>query len=126
MADMSNLLQSTRLKPGQYVEQHGKELSFDELSTRIGELVLCDCSTESHEWIKAVRVERIIYGETARRLIYSDGRKQHGYVGEYWFRSFGYQGASPAIFYELTDEQKAAQVNANETEEGQVMLWENS
>ncbi len=120
---MSSILQNARLKPGQYVEQHGKELSFEEISCRIGKMVLLDCSTESHTWIKVVRIERIIYAEDGRRLIYSDGTKQHGYVGEYWFRSSGYRGNHPVIFYELAHEAKFS-AGIYETEEGQTTLWE--
>ena len=47
------------LKPGTYVKTHGRQLSFDEITQRVGQVIIYDRSTESHNWFEAVRVERI-------------------------------------------------------------------
>ena len=72
-------------KPGEYVTEHGRQLSFDEIAARVGKVIVYDQSTQSKEVLKAVKVEKIIDGETQRRLVYFDGHKQRGYVNESYF-----------------------------------------
>lgn len=91
------------LKPGDWVEAHGRELSFDEIAGKIGSLIVMDCSTASRSWYKVVRVERIVSTEDGRRLVYSDGTKQNGIVSEMYFPSGGYTGSYPARAYEVTE-----------------------
>ena len=89
------------LLPGTWVENHGKELSFDEITKRVGKIIVMDKSTENHKWFQAVRVEKIYtYPETGeRRLIYFDGKKQRGLVDERYFRQ-DYPGRFPDRAYE--------------------------
>lgn len=72
------------LLPGTWVETHGRELTFDEITQRVGQMIIIDKSTESHEWFKIVRVESIFtdYESGQRRLIYSDGSRHRGVVDE--------------------------------------------
>lgn len=80
-------LSRTALKPGDYVEFPGREISFDEIAERIGELIVYDQSTENHSWYKVVLVETVFFNEDAgeRRLIYYDGERQRGLVNESYF-----------------------------------------
>lgn len=74
--------------PGDYVEKRfcGKRLSFDQVVQNVGKLIAIDMSTESHEWYKAVRVEKIvIVEEKERMLVYYDGHKQRGFIRERYF-----------------------------------------
>ena len=89
------------LTPGTWVESHGRELTFEEITKCVGKIIIMDNSTESHKWFKAVRVEKIyIYPETGkRRLIYFDGTKQRGMVDEMYFLP-NYTGRFPARAYE--------------------------
>ena len=87
-------------QPGDWVETHGKELSFDEITQRIGSLIVMDMSTVSHAWYKIVQVEKIVEQDGTRRLVYYDGHKQRGYVGEYFFPPI-YTGPHPARAYEV-------------------------
>ena len=80
--------ESTNHKPGEYVDSiHlGQELSFDEITREVGNLIVMDCSTVSHAWYKIVMVERIhFYDNDTRRLIYYDGKRQRGLVDERYF-----------------------------------------
>lgn len=74
--------------PGSWVEEDmlGEELTFDEIADMVGEIIIMDKSTESHDWYKAVLIEKIVVGENgSRRLIYYDGAKQRGLVDEMYF-----------------------------------------
>ena len=77
------------VNPGDWVEKEmlGSELTFDEITQMIGELIVMDKSTVSHEWYKVVLVEQIVMVEnnTQRRLVYYDGVKQRGLVNEMYF-----------------------------------------
>lgn len=76
-------------KPGDWIEVEnvGEQLTFDEITQMIDQLIVMDMSTESHEWYKVVMVERIVMVEnnTQRRLVYYDGTKQRGLVNEIYF-----------------------------------------
>ena len=77
-----------KYKPGDYVEndQIGQELTFDAITHEVGNLIVIDCSTESHAWYKVVMVESIhVYDNGTRRLIYYDGKRQRGLVDERYF-----------------------------------------
>ena len=91
------------LLPGTWVETHGRELTFDEVTQRVGQIIIMDESTESHKWFKAARVERIYtYPESGdRRLIYFDGVRERGLVDERYFLP-NYTGRFPARAYEVT------------------------
>lgn len=91
------------LVPGTWVESPGRELSFDEITQRVGQIILMDKSTENHKWFQAVRVEKIYtYPETGeRRLIYFDGTKSRGLVDERYFLPH-YTGRFPARAYEVS------------------------
>lgn len=74
--------------PGTWVEEDmlGNELTFDEITNMVGEIIIIDQSTESHAWYKAARVERIAIDENGdRRLVYFDGTKQRGIISEMYF-----------------------------------------
>lgn len=89
------------LKPGEWVSDHGRELSFDECYERVGELLIIDKSTESHEWFKVVRIESThVNSDGKRRLVYFDGDRTRGYLDEIFFRP-GYTGRFPERAYEL-------------------------
>ena len=91
------------LLPGTWVKTHGRELAFDEVAKRVGQMIIMDMSTESHEWFKVVMVEKIVTNfETGqRRLIYYDGGRQRGLVDERYFPE-NYTGRFPARAYEVT------------------------
>jgi hypothetical protein len=91
------------LTPGAWVEAHGRELSFDEITGRVGQIIIMDKSTENHKWFQVVRVEKIFtdYETGQRRLIYYDGGRQRGLVDERYF-SENYTGRFPARAYEVT------------------------
>lgn len=87
--DLFSLLESQKIfKPGDWVEKNtlGKKLTFDDITKEIGNLIVMDKSTSSHEWYRVVLVEKIVIGEdNQRRLVYYDGTKQRGLVNEMWF-----------------------------------------
>ncbi len=91
------------MKPGTYVKSHGRQISFEEVTRRIGQIILVDKSTESQGWFEAVRVEKIYtYPESGeRRLIYFDGTRQRGLVDERYFRP-DYPGMFPARAFEVS------------------------
>lgn len=73
---------------GALVEKHGRLLSFDEIAARVGDRIVYECSTQSHEWFKIVLVESIyVYPDGHRRLIYFDGHKQRGLVDDLYFKN---------------------------------------
>lgn len=94
-------LEPQSFKAGEWIEKAnvGRQLSFDEITQRIGQLIVMDMSTEHHEWFKVVKVEKIILVEngTQRRLVYYDGAKQRGLVNEMYFNAEKH----PAKAYEL-------------------------
>ncbi|MGN1304996.1 MAG: DNA-directed RNA polymerase subunit alpha C-terminal domain-containing protein [Oscillospiraceae bacterium] len=74
--------------PGSWVEEDmlGEELTFDKIADMVGETIIMDMSTESHTWYKAVMVEKIGACEGGgRRLMFYDGTKERGLVGEMFF-----------------------------------------
>lgn len=86
--DIFSFLQEEKIfNPGDYVEKAavGKPLTFDEITSEVGNLIIMDKSTHSHEWYEIVRVERIVTSEGHRRLVYYDGKKQNGLVDEVYF-----------------------------------------
>ena len=85
-ADGQYSLFDSELTPGTYVTEHGKRLTFRDIENRIGKTIIIDVSTESHRWLQAALVERIIDHEGTRRLIYYHGKKQRGLVNAYYFR----------------------------------------
>ena len=88
------------LEPGTWVEAHGRRLTFDEIDGRVGQMIVMDMSTESHEWYKVVLVESIYtYDDGSRRLIYYDGGRQRGLVDERRFNAERH----PARAYERGD-----------------------
>lgn len=73
---------------GSWVEKDmlGDELTFDEITNMVGELIVMDMSTESHEWYKVEKVEAIIDGSDGKRHLRTyDGSKQRGTVNEIFF-----------------------------------------
>lgn len=80
--------QQKKFKPGDWVEKDviGKQLTFDEITKEVGNLIVMDKSTSSHEWYEVVLVEKIVIVEgNQRRLVYYDGTRQRGLVNEKWF-----------------------------------------
>lgn len=71
--------------PGEWVKVHGPEINFDQITQMVGKLIVMDKSTESHEWFQVVRVEKIIWNDGGRRLIYYDGARRRGLVDERYF-----------------------------------------
>ena len=80
---------TNEFKPGDWIEAEnvGEQLTFDEITRMVGQLMVMDKSTESRAWYKVVMVERIVMVEnnTQRRLVYYDGVKQRGMVNEMYF-----------------------------------------
>ena len=76
-------------EPGDWIEKEnvGEQLTFDQITQMVNQLIVRDMSTESHEWYKVVMVEKIVMVEnnTQRRLVYYDGAKQRGLVNEMYF-----------------------------------------
>lgn len=75
-------------KPGDWIEKEfvGERMEFDEITKSIGNLIVMDTSTSSHDWYKVVLVESIyVYDNGGRRLIFYDGHSQRGLVDEMWF-----------------------------------------
>lgn len=91
LKDLMDLIAPTEkeFEPGDWIEVEnvGKQLTFDEITRMIGQLIVMDASTTSHAWYKVVMVERIVMVEnnTQRRLVYYDGVKQRGMVNEMYF-----------------------------------------
>lgn len=82
-------------KVGDYVEEDmlGDLLSFDELTEMIGQLVVNDYSTESKNWYKVVRIDKIHTNDVdgSRSVAVIDGPKKNdiGWIGEYAFNALG-------------------------------------
>lgn len=57
--------------PGDYVEQVGKPLKYDDLYHLIGEMVVVDVSTESHTWYRVALITGLTEGGDERRVIFS-------------------------------------------------------
>ncbi len=78
---------ANEFKPGDWIEKEnvGKQLTFDQITQMVNQLIVMDKSTASHEWYKVVMVERIVMDNTQRRLVYYDGVKQRGMVNEMYF-----------------------------------------
>ena len=80
---------TNEFKPGDWIEKEnvGEQLTFDQITQMVNQLIIMDMSTVSHEWYKVVMVERIVMVEnnTQRRLVYYDGAKQRGMVNEMYF-----------------------------------------
>ncbi len=82
-------------KVGDYVEEDmlGELLSFDELTEMVGQLAVNDCSTESRNWYKVVRIDKIYTNvvDGSRSVALTDGPKKNdtGRIGEY---AFNYEG----------------------------------
>lgn len=80
---------TNEFKPGDWIEAEnvGEQLTFDEITQMVNQLIVMDRSTVSHAWYKVVRVEKIVMVEnnTQRRLVYYDGAKQRGMVNEMCF-----------------------------------------
>lgn len=78
---------ANEFKPGDWIEKEnvGEQLTFDQITQMVNQLIVMDMSTESHEWYKVVMVERIVMDNTQRRLVYYDGVKQRGMVNEMYF-----------------------------------------
>ncbi|MEY8331250.1 hypothetical protein AALB81_18330 [Lachnospiraceae bacterium 48-33] len=94
--DIFSYLQQQKIfKPGDWVEKDavGKRLAFNEITKEVGNLIVIDKSTESHEWYKVVLVEKICIVEGNQRcLVYYDGKRQRGWINEMWFgEGAGYQ-----------------------------------
>lgn len=78
---------ANEFKPGDWIEKEnvGEQLTFDQITQMVNQLIVMDMSTVSHEWYKVVMVERIVMDNTQRRLVYYDGVKQRGMVNEMYF-----------------------------------------
>lgn len=80
--------ESPNFKAGDWIEKEylGQQLTFDEITQEVGNLIVMDKSTVSREWYKVVLVEKIVpYNDKQRRLVYYDGTKQRGLVNEMYF-----------------------------------------
>lgn len=77
------------VQPGDWVTLEsgkiGGRLTFEEIAESIGKMIVLDMSTQSHAWYKAVLVEKIVFTEIGRRLIYYDGSRQRGSIDEIYF-----------------------------------------
>ena len=74
----------------------GDPVPWDEVFESVGQVFLVDVSTESHIWLKAVRILRAFWYDgncfyaglaphMVRRVVWDDGSKQNGlYTGDYW------------------------------------------
>lgn len=74
--------------PGTWVEEDmlGDELTFDEITNMVGELIILDKSTDSKSCYKAVKVEEVFTTPDGNRYLrYFDGAKQRGIMSKVWF-----------------------------------------
>lgn len=73
-----------RFMRGDYVDENDIEpepLTWDELHNYIGKLVVFDCSTESHKWLKVNWIyDMQDEGEDGGTVICSDGSKSYSYI----------------------------------------------
>lgn len=75
-------------KPGTYIEdiRLGEELTFEDITKEVGNLIAIDVGTEGENWYIAVIVEKIHINENGtRRLVYFDGNRQRRLVDEMYF-----------------------------------------
>lgn len=78
-------------KAGEYIDKQlvGKQIDFDEITQRVGQLIVLDRSTQNHEWFMVVLVEKITMVEVnktnQRGLVFYDGKKQRGIINEMYF-----------------------------------------
>ena len=93
------------LHPGDWVEQHGRELTFWEAAKRVGSLLLLDGSRTNRKELKVVRVEKCITymdGSTlVHRIIAYDGQRQRSLLNHMFFKDQGYTGDYPIRMYEV-------------------------
>lgn len=73
-------------KPGEYVGTVGRELIFREITERVGQMIIIDCSTQSHKWYQAARVEKISDSPDGKRLVLYTGKRQRGSIAERYLR----------------------------------------
>lgn len=82
---------------GTWFEEYpdAEPVPWEEVRNSVGKVLLVDVSTESHIWLKAVRILRSEYHDVASLLglpprfcwsvWWDDGGRQHGcYTGDYW------------------------------------------
>lgn len=90
-------------KAGEYIDKQfvSNRITFDEITQRVGQLIVLDKSTQNHEWYMVALVEKIVIVEgNQRRLVYYDGKKQRGFINEMYFNeSFMF----PARAFELNN-----------------------
>lgn len=83
-----------KVKPGDLIgaENVGEQLTFDEITRMIDQLVVMDYSTVSRARYKVVKVEKIVMVEnnTIRRLVYYDGTRERGLLNETFFNELAY------------------------------------
>lgn len=80
-------------KPGEYIDKSyvGKKITFDEITQKVGQLIVLDRSTQSREWFMVALVEKIVIVEgNQRRLVYYDGHMQRGLINEMYFKETAY------------------------------------
>ena len=68
------------VEPGALVESHGRELTHEDLLGVIGQMVVMDKSTESHEWFNAGVLECYFWFEREKVWIanvYDGGRQRN-------------------------------------------------
>ena len=92
-----DIMGATEPMLGTWFEEYpGAPVPWDEIyNNGVGKVFLVDVSTESHIWLKAVRILRTIYNDQGtplglpphwvRSVVWNDGGKQNGfYTGDYW------------------------------------------
>lgn len=83
---------------GEIVERHGRRMSFDEAAARIGEIIILNISTESHEWFRAIRVLKMVVAPGGERRIVCERDKGLCYLGEGFFLLKNkYRGSSECL-----------------------------
>lgn len=87
--DIFSFIEPNRtFKAGEYIDKQyiGRQITFDEITQRVGQLIVLDRSTQNHEWFMVALVEQIAIVEgNQRRLVYYDGKKQRGLINEMYF-----------------------------------------
>ncbi|MDE5820670.1 MAG: hypothetical protein K2I07_15320 [Lachnospiraceae bacterium] len=82
-------MQCKVFSPGEWVEKDvlGKQITFDEITQEIGNLIAISQSTCSRDMYKVVKVEEIRPARDGwdRQLVYFDGHKQRGFIREHYF-----------------------------------------
>ena len=67
-------------KVGEYVKTYGRIIRSSEIAAYVGKTVICNKSTESHEWYRRVKILSVHPDENGRRVIFNEGSRQNSSI----------------------------------------------